>query len=429
MPPPDFRALFESAPGLYLVLTPELKIAAASDAYLRATRTKREEVLGRDLFEVFPDNPDDPNATGVRNLRASLQRVLRQRAADTMAVQKYDIRRPQSAGGGFEERYWGPHNSPVLGPDGEVAYIIHQVEDVTQLVRLEQREIEQERDNQQLRQAQEALAEANRDLQHKNQENEAFVYSVSHDLRSPLVNLQGFSKELALGCRDLRALLDDDTLPPAIRQRGLALLDGDMAEAIRFIQSAVSRLGSIIDALLRLSRIGRVEYQWQVIDVAGLIGRVVAALAATIARRGARVQLGELPPCRGDLVAIEQVFANLIDNALKYLDPDRPGLVEIVSAGRDDATGLVIYQVHDTGRGISAAGLARLFQPFQRLHPQAAEGEGMGLAIVRRVVERHRGKVWVESVERQGSTFFVALPGTADADRETRSWPPSRSSS
>src|ERR1043166_2810087 len=93
---PDFKTLFESVPGLYLVLTPDLKIAAVSDAYLRATMTKREEILGRGLFEVFPDNPDDPNATGVRNLRASLERVLADRVPDAMAVQKYDIRKPES---------------------------------------------------------------------------------------------------------------------------------------------------------------------------------------------------------------------------------------------------------------------------------------------------------------------------------------------
>src|ERR671919_1660013 len=96
-PAPDFRALFESAPGLYLVLRPDLTIVAVSDAYLRATMTRRDEILGRGLFEVFPDNPDDPHATGTSNLRASLERVLATRAPDSMAVQKYDIRVPESA--------------------------------------------------------------------------------------------------------------------------------------------------------------------------------------------------------------------------------------------------------------------------------------------------------------------------------------------
>jgi PAS domain S-box-containing protein len=145
MKAPDFQVLFESAPGLYLVLTPALTIVAVSDAYLKATMTKREEILGRGLFEVFPDNPDDPAATRVRNLRASLDMVLTHRVPDTMAVQKYDIRRPESEGGGFEERYWSPVNSPVLGADGKIAYIIHRVEDVTEFIRLKQEESEQRR--------------------------------------------------------------------------------------------------------------------------------------------------------------------------------------------------------------------------------------------------------------------------------------------
>jgi PAS domain S-box-containing protein len=134
---PDFRTLFEAAPNLYLVLSPDLTIVAASDAYCHATKTERAAILGRGLFEVFPDNPDDPAATGVGNLRASLTRVLHFRRPDAMAVQKYDIRRPVEEGGGFEERYWAPLNSPVLNEAGEVTWIIHRVEDVTEMVRLQ----------------------------------------------------------------------------------------------------------------------------------------------------------------------------------------------------------------------------------------------------------------------------------------------------
>ena len=140
---PDFESLFQSAPGLYLVLTPDFNIVAVSDAYLRATLTKREDILGRGVFEVFPDNPNDPLASGVRNLRTSLERVLEGKVADTMAVQKYDIRKPESEGGEFEERYWSSVNSPVSGPHKEVRYIIHCVQDVTEFVRLKQQGIEQ----------------------------------------------------------------------------------------------------------------------------------------------------------------------------------------------------------------------------------------------------------------------------------------------
>jgi signal transduction histidine kinase len=130
-PLPDFRALFESVPGNYLVLDPDLTIVAVSDAYAHATMTRREEIVGRGLFDVFPDNPGDPAATGVTNLRGSLERVLATRATHEMPTQKYDIPRPQEQGGGFEERYWSPKNAPVLAADGSVAFIIHSVVDVT----------------------------------------------------------------------------------------------------------------------------------------------------------------------------------------------------------------------------------------------------------------------------------------------------------
>jgi len=130
----DFQSLFECSPGLYLVLLPaDFQIVAVSDAYLAATMTKRKEILGKGLFEAFPDNPDDTTATGTSNLRTSLNTVLKTKAAHTMAVQKYDIRRPD---GMFEERYWSPLNKPVLNSKKEVAYIIHRVEDVTEFVRV-----------------------------------------------------------------------------------------------------------------------------------------------------------------------------------------------------------------------------------------------------------------------------------------------------
>lgn len=142
---PDFSLLFQSGPGCSLALAPDLTIVAVSDAYLRATMTNRDDIVDRSLFDVFPDNPDDPAATGVANLRASLERVLAERRPDTMAIQKYDIRRPEVEGGGFEERHWSPVNSPVLDEAGHIAYIIHHVEDVTEMVRLKREGSEQDR--------------------------------------------------------------------------------------------------------------------------------------------------------------------------------------------------------------------------------------------------------------------------------------------
>ncbi|HEY3205030.1 MAG TPA: PAS domain S-box protein [Thermoanaerobaculia bacterium] len=254
---PDFRALFESAPGLYLVLSPDLTIVAVSEAYLRATMTKREEILGRGLFDVFPDNPDDPAATGANNLRASLDAVRQNRAANAMAVQKYDIRRPESEGGGFEERFWSPLNSPVLDSAGELVYIIHRVEDVTEFIRLKQLDNEQQKLTDEFRARAEKMegevylraqqvAEANRQLQQANAEmsrlyertkeleqlktqvletvNEAFV-SMSADGRIVDWNLLaertfGWSREEAIG-----RVLSETVIPERFREahlRGLA---------------------------------------------------------------------------------------------------------------------------------------------------------------------------------------------------------------
>lgn len=260
------------------------------------------------------------------------------------------------------------------------------------------------------------LAEANRDLGHKNAENEMFVYSVSHDLRSPLVNLQGFSKELDKGCQALATILADESLPPAVRDQGSALLDGKMTKALGFIQSAVLRLSGIIDALLRLSRVGRVEYRPEAVDVQKMVARVIGAMQGTITERGATVTAGGLPSVWGDPTAIEQVFANLVGNALTYLDPARPGVIEVgclppVAAGVPD--GFRVFYVRDNGLGIADGHRAKIFQVFQRAHPHVAKGEGMGLAIVSRVAERHRGRVWVESAVGEGSTFYVTLPAPA----------------
>jgi signal transduction histidine kinase len=236
-----------------------------------------------------------------------------------------------------------------------------------------------------------------------------FVYSVSHDLRSPLVNLQGFSKELEKAGRGLAELLAEAAVPRDVRQRGELLLEGKVARSIKFIQTAVLRLSNIIDALLRLSRAGRVEYRWEPVDVAEVVGRVVAAAQATVAEKGATVRVGELPLVWGDRTALEQAFANLLNNALTYLDPARPGVVE-VGCLPGEAAGQRTYFVRDNGLGIAEGHRQKIFQAFQRAHPGVGSGEGLGLAIVARVAERHRGRVWVESHPGEGSTFFVALP-------------------
>jgi signal transduction histidine kinase len=255
------------------------------------------------------------------------------------------------------------------------------------------------------------LARINETLRQQTQENEMFIYSVSHDLRAPLVNLQGFSKELIRACDELRAAVRASSLAAGPRQRIERVVDEDIGEALHYLQTAVLRASHIIDALLRLSRVGRVEYRRQKVDVQDIVQRVVDAMQGSIRARRARVSVGELPAVWGDPTALEQVFANLLGNAVNYLDPAREGRIEIgTTPAPPGVHSLRIFYVRDNGLGIPAVALPRLFNAFQRLHGNATAGEGIGLALVRRMVERHGGRVWAESQDGLGTTFYLSLP-------------------
>jgi PAS domain S-box-containing protein len=260
------------------------------------------------------------------------------------------------------------------------------------------------------------LAATNANLEQKSQENEMFVYSASHDLRSPLVNLQAFSQELSLVLESIRQLITGSGLPADKAEQGLRLIDVDMQRGIRFIQTAVSRLDAIIDALLRLSRVGRVEYQPQRINANQMVGRILESMSATLFDRGVAVEVADLPDCWGDPTALEQVFANLIGNAVNYLDAARPGTIAIGSrqsdSNVDGEPSATIYYVKDNGLGIDPAYHGKVFQALKRLHPKVAPGEGIGLAIAKRIVERHGGEISFESAANKGTTFFVTLPNS-----------------
>lgn len=407
MSTPDFKVLFESAPGLYLVLTPDLRIVAVSDAYLRATMTTRAGILKRGLFDVFPDNPDDPHATGTSNLRASLDRVLKECISDTMAIQKYDIRRPESEGGGFEVRYWSPVNSPVVGPNGEVACIIHRVEDVTEFVRLKHMESEQDKittdlrshaaqmEVEVLRRAQE-IQEANKKLLAANKELESFSYSISHDLRAPLRAIDSFT----------RILIEDHA------QR----LDGEGRRMLGIVCSNAKNMGQLIDDLLSFSRLGRQEIKRSEIDMNQLLQSAWEEIVPpTFPQRG-EIHLGDVPAAHGDRSLIKQVFLNLLSNAVKYSGKAEKAVIEV--GGRGEAREN-IYYFKDNGVGFDMAYVHRLFGVFQRLHTENEfEGTGVGLAIVKRIIERHGGRVWAEGKVNEGAAFYFILPKKEAKDGE-----------
>ncbi|HWA25537.1 MAG TPA: ATP-binding protein [Lacunisphaera sp.] len=243
------------------------------------------------------------------------------------------------------------------------------------------------------------------DLAEKNKELETIVYTVSHDLRSPLVNVQGFSRQLSRACDRLRQEAGADGQIPALTAK--PVLEQAIPQALRFINAGVAKMEMLLNGLLRYSRLGRVELNIARIDMNALLGGVLAAAKFQLDESGAEVELGPLPPARGDAAQTSQVFANLVDNALKYRDRERPLRLSISGTVED---GKAVYRVADNGIGIPAEHQPKIFEIFHRLDPDTTPGEGLGLTIAQRVLERQKGRLWVESKAGEGSTFFVALP-------------------
>ncbi len=246
------------------------------------------------------------------------------------------------------------------------------------------------------------------DLERVNAELERLIYVASHDLRSPLVNLQGFSQRLEKSCGDLTALLEQPEVPASFRAAAERIVGERIPGALKYIRSSTARMDALINGLLRMSRLGHVAMKIEELDLDRLVRETIAAQTFQIQSAGAEVQLEPLPPCRGDANLITQVFANLLDNALKYRDPARPLRLGI-SGRRED--GRAIYCVADNGRGIAPEHQDKIWEMFHRLEPEGpVGGEGLGLNVVRRIVDRHRGRVWVESAPGEGSRFFLSLP-------------------
>lgn len=246
-------------------------------------------------------------------------------------------------------------------------------------------------------------------LEAKNREFEQILYVASHDLRSPLVNVDGYSKELSADIETLRRAFDNDQIPAVVLNEIAPVLTHDMPEALRFIRTSASKMDALLGGLLRLSRSGRVALTIVSLDMNELISSVVDACEYQIKEAEVEVNAAGLPPCQGDAVEVSQVFSNLLGNALQYLDPKRPGVIRI--SGRVEADRCV-YCVEDNGIGIAASHLGNIFEIFHRLDPAQSEGEGLGLNIVKQALDRLGGNIWVESKPGEGSHFYVALPAT-----------------
>lgn len=241
----------------------------------------------------------------------------------------------------------------------------------------------------------------------KNEELESILYVSTHDLKSPIVNIQGFSVELGELCRELGENLKKKKTPE-IDKRILSVINEEIPESLGFIQGGSLKIKSLLDGLLKVSRISAKEVNIETLDMNKLLQKVRRNMAYEIKQNPVSLTVEKLPACRGDGVQIDQVFTNLIENALKYAAPNRKGLISITGRVEGDMS---IYCVQDNGIGISPDHQHRIFELFHRLDPNDGnEGEGLGLTIVRRILQRQNGDIRVESEPGKGSRFYVSLP-------------------
>ncbi|MCH5672118.1 ATP-binding protein [Streptomyces gilvus] len=419
---PDFRRLFDATLSPLLVLSPDFTIVEVNRAYLTATRTRRD-IVGRPIFDVFPDNPDDPSADGVANLRRSLETVAATGRPDTMALQRYDI--PTGEEGVFAERYWSPVNTPVLDDDGRVVHIIHRVEDVTDFVHLRRVGREQRRAvaeaqmraegmeidlfvrareirevNEQLSRANAELDAAGRRLREEQRAKDRFIATLSHELRNPLAAATAATELLALDLPD-----GHPALSVLERQLGtLARMSNDLLDGTRAVTGRLELVRDPVDL--------RSVVDGACADIRGVFGHEGRTLGVVVPPEPVMID--------GDRLRLAQVLTNLLSNALKYT---RPGGHTEVGLEVEDGTALLT--VRDDGIGFAPAQAEELFGVFMRAAPagpDTPEGLGLGLAVARTVVELHGGRIAAHSDgPGTGATFTVRLPTTnATAPRPRR---------
>ncbi|MBW2644866.1 MAG: PAS domain S-box protein [Deltaproteobacteria bacterium] len=281
--------------------------------------------------------------------------------------------------------------SVVIDKDGAINYVVCTASDITE------RKL-----------AEEKLQQYAAELEQMNEEVKSFAYIVSHDLRAPLVNLKGFSEELTYSLKEGKGLLDKYIahIDEKDTAQFATIFDQDVPEAIGFIGSSVDRMDRLINAILKLSRIGRRDLAPVPINMDELVQPILKSLTHQVGQHKGKITVGALPEVVVDKTAMEQIMGNLLDNAVKYLDPGRPGKIEISAEKGDEET---IFHVRDNGRGIEQKDMHKVFEIFRRAGKDDVQGEGMGLAYVRTLIRRHGGRIWCESEPDVGTTFSFTL--------------------
>ena len=245
------------------------------------------------------------------------------------------------------------------------------------------------------------------ELRQKNKELEGIVYVASHDLRSPLVNVQGFSRKLLKSCTDIDKIISSLDLNAMERAELEPILRQKIPKALGFITGSIEKMDGLLNGLLRLSRLGRAAICFDTLDMQAILKKIIISMTYQIETSSARVELGQLAPCLADGEQVTQIFSNLLDNSLKYRSPERPLIINVSSEIFSEG---VRYCVQDNGLGIAPEQQEKVWEIFQRLNPDETEGEGLGLTLARRIVDRLNGSIWLESGPDYGCCFYVVLP-------------------
>jgi len=369
-----YRRLFETAKDGILILDADTgEIKDINSFLLQILGYAREEFLGKKLWDIGPFR----NAEACKIAFAKLQTEGYIRYED-LALETKDGRRVDVE---FVSNVYRVNHEKVIQCN---------IRDITQ-----RKWVEEEHKR------------LNAELERKNKELEQVVHIISHDLRSPLVNVQGFTKELDSSLKELFSVIQSEGVPADVREKVAFLIEEDIPESIQYILNSVSRMDSLLSGLLRLAHSASAAIKMEELDMNGLISDVVRTFEFHIKEAGVNLEIHKLPPCKGDMIYVSQVFSNLLGNALKYFHPDRPGIIRISGYKEKNKS---VYCVEDNGIGIAPEHQGKIFEIFHQLNPAASTGEGLGLAIVSRILSKHNGKVWVQSELGKGSKFFVSLP-------------------
>lgn len=366
-----------NAAEFFLLLTPDGRVVEANDTACRFYGYSREEMGALNFADLFPEEGREAAAS-------ALATALKDGDA---ALEAGQTRR----GGGI---FPAEIRARAAGAGGErVVHVI--IRDIT-----ERRRAEEEKEKISLA------------LKVKNKELEDFLYVTTHDLRSPLVNVQGFAQNLREYLSGLREAALSPEGAAALKDNFLRLYEERIPAALDFISGGADKMDRLITALLRISRMGRAQLNTTPQDMNALAAQAVSFFSFKAGQIGAEIKAGPLPPCLADRESVSQILSNLLENALKYRHPDRPPRVELSGRLED---GRAVYEVRDNGLGIDQAHLEKIWQVFYRVDPRnGAGGEGIGLSLVRTLAEKNAGTISARSTPGEGSVFILELPAAPE---------------